>query len=102
MNVQKNLIATAGQGLVNSVVQNFINQMMKPALLTVSDIHIGALAHRRKTLQNFYVAGIVNRIAHNITSLDSMIPGKKRMAFRPQRGQRVFISSKICPLSICN
>ncbi len=51
--------AETGQGLVDGVVDNFVNQVVQSFDADVADIHGRAFAHGFQTLQHLDVAGAV-------------------------------------------
>ena len=53
------LIAVAGQGLVDGVVHDLVDQVMKAGSAGGADVHTGALAHGLETLQDLDLAGVV-------------------------------------------
>ncbi|MNN70202.1 hypothetical protein D3C81_1860390 [compost metagenome] len=53
------LVAIAGQGLVNTVVDYFPHQVVKAAGAGGADIHTGPLAHRFKSFQHLNLTFIV-------------------------------------------
>jgi hypothetical protein len=67
VNMNGNPVATAGQRLVNRIVQYFINQVMKPAFLAVADIHIRAFANGLKPFENLNITGIICMFCHGVS-----------------------------------
>ena len=61
MNGDDNPVAVARQGLVDGVIDDLKNHVVKPgAVIGISDVHSGAFPHRIKTLQDFDFTGIVD------------------------------------------
>ena len=55
------LRAMTGERLVDGVVDDFKNHVVQTgAVIGISDVHAGALAHRVKPLQNLDFAGVVD------------------------------------------
>ena len=72
------MMAIAGQGLVDRVVDDLIDQMVKTRHARRADVHAGTLADGFQTLENLDLAGVVlrfhdfvfqNFFAHWITPL---------------------------------
>ena len=53
------MVAVTGQGLVDGVVHDLVDQMVQSALTGGTDIHAGALAHRFQALQDLNLTGVV-------------------------------------------
>jgi hypothetical protein len=52
----QNIITVALHGLVDGVIDHFINQMVKTVDAGGPDIHTGALPHMLKALKDLYIA----------------------------------------------
>jgi hypothetical protein len=53
-------VTAAGHGFINTVVDDFVDQMMEPALVGATDVHARAAAHRLPSAQYLDVScGIV-------------------------------------------
>ena len=48
-----------GQGFINGVVDDFVDQVVQSPLTSASDVHAGSLANRLKTFQDLDIAGVV-------------------------------------------
>ena len=60
-----NFVAMARQSLVDGVVHQFLHHVVQPgAVLGVTDVHAGTLAHRIETAQHLDVARIVGFFSH--------------------------------------
>ena len=57
------LTAVSGKGLVHTVVDNLINQMVQAALTGVADVHTRTLLHRFEAFQDGDVALVILRAA---------------------------------------
>ena len=55
-------VAVAGHGLVDGVVDDFVDEMVEPALVGAADVHAGPAAHRLEALEHLDVAGCVARL----------------------------------------
>ena len=60
------VVAVAGQRLINGVVHDLVHQMMQTALTGGADIHTRALAHRLQTLQHLDLAGVILVVGYGI------------------------------------
>jgi hypothetical protein len=58
-----NRIAMAGEGLVDRVVNDLVNQMVKAARAGRADVHAGALANRLQALEDGDVLGAIGAAA---------------------------------------
>jgi hypothetical protein len=47
------------QGLVDGIVDNFVDQVVQSSLAGAPDIHAGSLAYCLKTFQDLDIAGVV-------------------------------------------
>jgi hypothetical protein len=52
-------VAVTGQSLVDGVVDDLIDKMVKPAWTRGTDVHAGTLAHRFQSLEDGDVLGAV-------------------------------------------
>ena len=72
MDVNVNLRAEARKRLVDAVVENLVDQVVKTADIRAPDVHVGALAHRVETLENANVVGTVlleTRVAYIVREI---------------------------------
>jgi hypothetical protein len=53
------VVAVAGKSLVNRVVNNLVDEVMKPARSSRADVHAGPLANSLETLQDGDVLRVV-------------------------------------------
>ena len=53
------VLAVSGQSFVDTVIHNFINQMMKSSRSCASDVHARTLADCFQTFQNLYLRRII-------------------------------------------
>ena len=73
MDPNNDLIATAGQSLIDRVIKNFIDQMVETAGLGVSYIHIRTLANGLKPFEHLDITGIISLVCH-ISSFSFLLP----------------------------
>ena len=59
LNAHLNVGAVAGQGLVDGVVDDLIDQVMQTGRGGGPDVHTGALAHRFQTFQHLNLTGVI-------------------------------------------
>ena len=59
MDLDLDLVAVPGKGLVNRVVHDLVHQVMQATHTGRADVHAGPLANRLETLQNGDVLGVV-------------------------------------------
>ena len=52
-----NLITAAGHSFIDAVIDNFVNQMMEPALVGAADVHPGTPPHRLQATENENILG---------------------------------------------
>ena len=57
------VVAVAGEGLVDGVVDDLVDQVVQAALTGGADVHAGALAHRLEPLEHRDRAGVVPAVA---------------------------------------
>ena len=67
--LHENGVAKARHGFVDGVVHDFVDEMVKTALVRGTDIHAGTLSDRFKTFEHLDSALIVLFLSHLFTSL---------------------------------
>ncbi len=60
MNRDYNLRTMPGQGLIDTVINGLINQMMQAASGGIAYVHRGSLANRLETLQNLNGSRVIS------------------------------------------
>ena len=61
-------VAVAGEGLVDGVVDDLVDQVVQAARTGGADVHAGALAHRFEAFENLDVVGAVAVVGFGVES----------------------------------
>ena len=56
------LVAVPGQGLVDGVVDDLVDQVVQPAFPRRADVHAGTLPDRLQALQHRDLVGVIDRV----------------------------------------
>ena len=93
-------VVTAGERLINRVVNNLVDEVMQAALTGRSDVHAGALAYGLQPFQHLDVLGVVTlrgiwgaqrRLrSSTILRLTLRRPDRKKTAREPGRQSLVY------------
>ena len=70
LNPNDDFRAVSGQGLVDGVVQHFVDEMMQTADAAVADVHVRTLAHRVHAAQHLDIAGIILIVLRAVLSVN--------------------------------